>query len=99
MEKNAELYQRYFWVWIKSIIVCIFAASITGVVLSDINEKFLVPLTVGIAFCPLFVVGVYGLKRGYSIAHWWNNIYRGTGAVLVNILFLMIYVIILFIFL
>jgi len=99
MEKNRELYHRSFRIWVVSILVCVMTGSITGYVLSDLNPDLLVPLVAGIVFLPIFVVGAYGLKRGYSIGHWWNCIYKGRMAQLTNILFITSYIIImLFVF-
>ena len=99
MENNREFYHRFFWIWIVSIFVCVVIGSIAGYALNDMNSNLLVPLIAGIVFLPIFVVGVYGLKSGYSIGHRWNHIYKGRIAHLTNALFIVIYILImLFVF-
>ena len=94
MERNRELYQRLGRIWIVSIFVCVVIASITGYTLSDVRPNLLVPLVAGIVFLPLMVIGTYGLKRGYSAGHWWNHIYKGGVARLINYLFILTYILI-----
>ena len=97
MERNRELYQRLGKIWIFSIFVCVVIASITGYTLSDMRPNLLVPLIVGIVFLPLIVIGTYGLRRGYSAGHWWNHIYKGGVARLVNSLWIVMYILIMII--
>ena len=92
MEKNRDLYRRYFKVWIGSAVVCVILGSIIGFAASDINPKVLFLLITSIVALPMVVIGIYGLKHNYSNARIWNHIHRGKGAKFINILYLMIYV-------
>ena len=97
MERNRELYQRFGRIWILSIFICFVIASITGSILSDLEPNLLVPLIAGILLLPLIVIGIYGLKRGYSAGHWWNHIYQGGVALFVNALWIALYILIMII--
>jgi len=99
MEKNRELYQRYFKIWVISIAACAVLAFFAGYMLSGINPNHLIPLLAAILLLPIIFVSADGLKKRYSPAPVWNHIYRGTVAVVINSLYIVIYVVILSFFL
>jgi hypothetical protein len=92
MEKNRTLYHRLFRLWVISIAFCFVAATAVTYFFSE-KKAFSAPLFVAIFFLPLAIQGVSGLAGGYSAGHWWNTIYRGTPAFLVNVAWLLCYAI------
>jgi hypothetical protein len=77
-----------------SIVFCFLATPAVAYFFSETKETVLVPFLVAILFFPMAIQGISGLIAAYSPGHWWNSIYRGKAALIVNAAWLLSYVII-----
>lgn len=92
MEKDSKLYWKHYRVWIYGVSVSFPISGLLVYVLNDKNPDWVVPVAIAILAFPLIPFGAYGLRHGYCGTWRYGWIYRGSLAVYLNSVPLILYV-------